>query len=166
MSKVKAWIHAFRLRTLPLALSNIFLGSFLAASDGHFSVKIFLLATLTTLFLQVLSNLANDLGDSISGADNEDRVGPERAVQSGIISKNEMVRMVIVFVFLSLISGLWLLWEALQLLDYTQAFIMLGVGVLAIGAAINYTVGKNPYGYNGFGYLFVFLLSHLNLYMI
>jgi 1,4-dihydroxy-2-naphthoate octaprenyltransferase len=161
MSKTKAWIHAFRLRTLPLALSNIFLGSFLAASNGEFSLKIFLLATLTTLFLQVLSNLANDLGDSISGADNENRIGPERAVQSGLITKKEMTGMVIVFVLLSLVSGLWLLWEALQLLNYTQAFIMLGVGLLAIGAAINYTVGKNPYGYSGFGDLFVFLFFGL-----
>jgi len=161
MSKAKAWIHAFRLRTLPLALSNIFLGSFLAISNGHFSVKIFLLATLTTLFLQILSNLANDLGDSISGADNEERVGPERAVQSGVISKKEMIRMVVVFVFLSLISGLYLLWEALQLLSYNQALIMFGIGVLAIGAAINYTVGKNPYGYNGFGDLFVFIFFGL-----
>jgi 1,4-dihydroxy-2-naphtoate prenyltransferase (EC 2.5.1.-) len=161
MSKTKAWIHAFRLRTLPLALSNIFLGSLLAASDHKFSLKIFLLATLTTLFLQILSNLANDLGDSISGADNENRVGPERAVQSGVITKKEMTIMVIVFVLLSLASGLWLLWEALQLLNYTQAFIMLGVGLLAIGAAINYTVGKNPYGYSGFGDLFVFLFFGL-----
>lgn len=161
MSKTKAWIHAFRLRTLPLALSNIFLGSLLAASEGKFSVRIFLLATLTTLFLQVLSNLANDLGDSISGADNENRIGPERAVQSGVISKSEMIRMVIVFAILSLVAGLGLLWEALQLLNYTQALVMLGVGLLAIGAAINYTVGKNPYGYSGFGDVFVFLFFGL-----
>jgi len=161
MNKTKAWIHAFRLRTLPLALSNIFLGSFLAAADGGFSLKIFILAILTTLFLQILSNLANDLGDSISGADNEERVGPERAVQSGIISKKEMTRMVIVFVLLSLVSGMWLLWEGLQLLNYTESMIMLGIGILAIGAAINYTVGKNPYGYSGFGDLFVFLFFGL-----
>ena len=161
MSKTKAWIHAFRLRTLPLAFSNIFLGSLLAASNHKFSFKIFLLASLTTLFLQILSNLANDLGDSISGADNENRIGPERAVQSGVITKKEMTGMVIVFVLLSLISGLWLLWEALQLLNYTQALVMLGVGLLAVGAAINYTVGKNPYGYSGFGDLFVFLFFGL-----
>lgn len=161
MSKSKAWLHAFRLRTLPLALSNIFLGSFLAASDGGFRLKIFILATLTTLFLQILSNLANDLGDSISGADNEERVGPQRAVQSGVISKKEMIRMVIVFVILSLVSGMYLLWEGMQLLSNSQALMMLGIGVLAIGAAINYTVGKNPYGYTGFGDLFVFLFFGL-----
>jgi 1,4-dihydroxy-2-naphthoate octaprenyltransferase len=161
MSKSKAWLHAFRLRTLPLALSNIFLGSFLAASDGGFRLKIFILATATTLFLQILSNLANDLGDSISGADNEERVGPQRAVQSGVISKKEMIRMVVVFVLLSLVSGMFLLWEGMQLLSNTQALVMLGIGVLAIGAAINYTVGKNPYGYTGFGDLFVFLFFGL-----
>ncbi|WP_421919960.1 1,4-dihydroxy-2-naphthoate polyprenyltransferase [Marinifilum sp.] len=161
MSKTKAWVHAFRLRTLPLALSNIFLGSLLAAADGKFSIKIFLLASLTTLFLQILSNLANDLGDSVSGADNENRLGPERAVQSGVISKKEMIRMVFVFALLSLTAGLFLLWEALQLLSYTQAFVMLGLGLLAIAAAINYTVGNNPYGYNGFGDLFVFLFFGL-----
>ena len=161
MSKTKAWIHAFRLRTLPLALSNIFLGSFLAAADGGFSLKIFILATLTTLFLQILSNLANDLGDSISGADNEERVGPQRAVQSGVISKKEMKRVVIIFVLFSLISGLWLVWEGMKLISLQQGLIMLGIGVLAIGAAINYTVGKNPYGYSGFGDLFVFLFFGL-----
>lgn len=161
MNKTKAWIHAFRLRTLPLALSSIFLGSFLAASNHSFSLKIFILATLTTLFLQILSNLANDLGDSISGADNHERIGPERAVQSGVISKKEMKRMLIFFVLLSLVSGLWLLFEGLQLISLKQGVIMLVVGLLAIGAAINYTVGNTPYGYSGFGDLFVFIFFGL-----
>ncbi|MFA9371828.1 MAG: 1,4-dihydroxy-2-naphthoate polyprenyltransferase [Labilibaculum antarcticum] len=161
MNKTEAWIHAFRLRTLPLALSSIFLGSFLAAADHAFSLKIFILATLTTLFLQVLSNLANDLGDSISGADNKERVGPERAVQSGVISQKEMKRMLFFFVLLSLSSGLWLLYEGMQLISLKQGGVMLFIGLLAIGAAINYTVGKNPYGYTGFGDLFVFLFFGL-----
>ncbi|WP_320018505.1 1,4-dihydroxy-2-naphthoate polyprenyltransferase [Labilibaculum manganireducens] len=161
MNKTKAWIHAFRLRTLPLALSSIFLGSFLAAAHHSFSFKIFILATLTTLFLQILSNLANDLGDSISGADNNERVGPERAVQSGVISHKEMKGMLIVFVLLSLCSGLWLLYEGMQLINLKQGAIMLVIGLLAISAAINYTVGKNPYGYSGFGDLFVFLFFGL-----
>lgn len=161
MNKTKAWFHAFRLRTLPLALSSIFLGSFLAASINAFSLKILILATLTTLFLQILSNLANDLGDSISGADNNERIGPERAVQSGVISKKEMKRMLIFFVLLSLISGLWLLFEGLQSISWKQGVVMLVVGLLAISAAINYTIGKNPYGYSGFGDLFVFLFFGL-----
>ena len=161
MNKIKAWIHAFRLRTLPLALSNIFLGSFLAAAEGKFSLKIFIFATFTTLFLQILSNLANDLGDSISGADNKDRIGPERAVQSGIISKKEMKWMLIVFIAFSLFSGFYLINVGLQLISLHEGLILLGVGILAIGAAINYTIGKNPYGYTGFGDLFVFLFFGL-----
>lgn len=161
MNKTKAWIHAFRLRTLPLALSSIFLGSFLAAAEHAFNLEIFILATLTTLFLQILSNLANDLGDSISGADNKERIGPERAVQSGVISRKEMKRMLAFFILLSLSSGLWLLYEGMQLISLKHGGIMLVVGLLAIGAAINYTMGKNPYGYSGFGDLFVFLFFGL-----
>jgi len=161
MSKTKAWIHAFRLRTLPLALSSIILGSLLAASHHSFNTRILILAVLTTLFLQILSNLANDLGDSISGADNENRVGPERAVQSGVISKSEMKRMLYLFVILSLISGSILIYDAAQLISLQQALIIFAIGILAILAAINYTVGKNPYGYMGFGDLFVFIFFGL-----
>lgn len=161
MSKTKAWIHAFRLRTLPLALSSILLGSLLAASHHSFNTRIFILAILTTLFLQILSNLANDLGDSISGADNENRVGPERAVQSGIISKSEMKGMLYVFIILSLISGSLLIYDAAQLISLQEALIIFAIGILAILAAINYTVGKNPYGYMGFGDLFVFIFFGL-----
>lgn len=161
MSKTKAWIHAFRLRTLPLALSSIILGSLIAASEDKFNSYIFILAITTTLFLQILSNLANDLGDSISGADNDNRVGPERAVQSGIISKKEMKNMLFVFIILSLISGSILIYEASQIITLQQALVIFAIGILAILAAINYTIGKNPYGYMGFGDLFVFLFFGL-----
>jgi len=161
MSKTKAWIHAFRLRTLPLALSSILLGSLIAASHDTFNIRIFILAIVTTLFLQILSNLANDLGDSISGADNENRIGPERAVQSGIISKKEMKKMLFVFIAFSLISGSFLIHEAAQIISLKQALVIFAIGILAILAAINYTVGKNPYGYMGFGDLFVFLFFGL-----
>jgi len=161
MSKTKAWIHAFRLRTLPLALSSILLGSFIAASHHTFNLRIFILAIATTLFLQILSNLANDLGDSISGADNANRIGPERAVQSGIISKKEMKNMLFVFIAFSLISGSFLIYEAAQIISLKQALVIFSIGILAILAAINYTVGKNPYGYMGFGDLFVFLFFGL-----
>ena len=161
MSKTKAWIHAFRLRTLPLALSSIILGSLLAASHDSFNTRILIFAILTTLFLQILSNLANDLGDSISGADNENRVGPERAVQSGIISKSEMKSMLYIFIILSLISGSLLIYDAAQLISLQEAIVIFVIGILAILAAINYTVGKNPYGYMGFGDLFVFIFFGL-----
>ncbi len=161
MNKTKAWIHAFRLRTLPLALSSIILGTLLAASQDKFNNSIFILAISTTLFLQILSNLANDLGDSISGADNENRIGPERAVQSGVISKKEMKKMLFIFIALSLISGSFLIYEAAQFITQQQAFVIFGIGILAILAAINYTVGKNPYGYMGFGDFFVFIFFGL-----
>ena len=82
--KTRAWISALRLRTLPLALSSIGMGSFLAAADNVFKLNVLVWAALTTVFLQILSNLANDYGDSVNGADSEDRVGPTRAVQSAL----------------------------------------------------------------------------------
>ena len=85
---IKIWIKAFRLRTLPLALSSAILGSFLAFAHGAFRWHILILATLTTLFLQILSNLANDYGDAVHGIDNEHRVGPKRITQSGLVTKD------------------------------------------------------------------------------
>ena len=87
---VSAWVSAFRLRTLPLALASIGMGSFLAAADKEFQWPVLIMAAVTTIFLQVLSNLANDYGDTVNGADNADRVGPQRAVQSGAISIQSM----------------------------------------------------------------------------
>lgn len=157
MSKSAAWIHAFRLRTLPLAFSSIITGSFLAAAFGDFSWVVLVLALLTTLFLQVLSNLANDYGDSAKGTDNAERIGPERAVQSGIISPSEMKIAVIIAAACSLISGLALLYFGTRGLGTTGFLIFLGIGLLAIAAAIMYTVGKKAYGYLGLGDIFVFI---------
>lgn len=157
MNKTLAFIHAFRLRTLPLAVSSTLTGSFLAVPDGKFRWEVFILSILTTIFLQVLSNLANDYGDSKSGVDNKNRVGPERAVQSGKISLKEMKTMVFLFVTLSLISGILLIIFGLNSLPFSTTLLFLFLGLAAIGAAIKYTVGKNPYGYSGLGDLFVFV---------
>ena len=146
----KAWLQAFRLRTLPLALSSILMGGFLAASVGAFQWSIFLLCISTTIFLQVLSNLANDYGDSIHGADHGGRKGPSRAVQSGAISAQQMKAAVVLFVLLSLASGISLLLVSFGW-DWSALLFFLGLGVLSIGAAIAYTVGKKPYGYIGLG---------------
>ena len=146
---IKAWISAFRLRTLPLALASIAMGSFLAASISQMQWKIFLLSALTTIFLQILSNLANDYGDSIHGADSADRKGPKRAVQTGKITAQAMLKAMVIFSILSLVSGLWLLYEAMD--SWTTFGIFLGIGVLAIVASITYTSGNNPYGYKGLG---------------
>lgn len=147
---MKNWIAAFRLRTLPLALASIGMGAFLAAGSGNFDASIFGLCALTTIFLQVLSNLANDYGDSIHGADSVERQGPSRAVQSGAITKKAMKNAIAVFVFLSLISGVGLIYVAFGWLTFNFN-LFLGIGALAILAAITYTAGYRPYGYAGLG---------------
>jgi len=152
---IQHWLQAFRLRTLPLALSCIVLGALLAAADGFFKWNICILAVLTTIFLQILSNLANDYGDTQNGADNAQRVGPTRAVQSGAISATQMKKAIILFVLLSLLSGISLIYISLQ--NFTQSLLFLLLGIAAIAAAIKYTAGKNPYGYRGLGDIFVFL---------
>lgn len=152
--KRQAWIHAFRLRTLPLALSSIFLASFIAAQTEYFKWEVLVLAASTTILLQILSNLSNDYGDSIHGADSSERKGPIRAVQSGMISNTEMKRAMILFTLLALVSGLSLLYFALS--DLTLFLLFLFVGLAAIAAAITYTSGKKPYGYIGLGDISVF----------
>jgi 1,4-dihydroxy-2-naphthoate polyprenyltransferase len=146
---------------LPLALSSVALGCFVANYDGTFNWKVCVLAALTTLFLQILSNLANDYGDSKHGTDNLERVGPQRAVQSGIIAPKEMKRVVVLFMTLSLISGLWLIYEGTKDIQIINVFLFLVLGLGAIAAAVKYTIGNHPYGYSGFGDLFVFIFFGL-----
>ena len=153
---VKVWFQAFRLRTLPLALSSILMGGFLAAAVGAFQWSIFLLCVSTTILLQVLSNLANDYGDAINGADHSDRKGPARAVQSGVISAMKMKVAVIIFVLLSLASGILLLLVSFGW-DWNALLFFFGLGIVSIAAAIAYTVGKKPYGYAGLGDLSVLI---------
>jgi len=151
-----SWIKAFRLRTLPLALSSILMGSFLAIHDGTYNWLIIFLAAVTTTLLQILSNLANDYGDSQKGTDNISRLGPQRTVQSGEISPSQMKKGIWVFSILSLITGLLLLYISFGD-DFLTTLLFFIIGVAAIFAAIKYTVGKGAYGYAGFGDLFVFL---------
>jgi 1,4-dihydroxy-2-naphthoate octaprenyltransferase len=156
----KAWLSAFRLRTLPLALSCIGMAGFLAAAANKFNGLIFFLCCLTTIFLQVLSNLANDYGDSVNGADHAERKGPKRAVQSGAITADQMKKGVIVFIFLCLISGISLLLISFGL-DWNALLFFFILGLLSIAAAIAYTVGKKPYGYIGLGDISVLIFFGL-----
>jgi 1,4-dihydroxy-2-naphthoate octaprenyltransferase len=157
---VKSWIAAFRPRTLPLALSSIAMSGLLAASAGKFNGLLFTLCCVTTIFLQVLSNLANDYGDTVNGADHAGRIGPQRAVQSGAITPAAMRIAITLFVGLSLASGLSLLFAAfgwnLQMIGF-----FLVLGVLSIIAAIAYTVGRKPYGYMGLGDISVLIFFGL-----
>lgn len=161
MKNLNAWLHAFRLRTLPLSFSSIICGSALAYHTGKFDILIFILALITTLFLQVLSNLANDYGDSKSGVDNDERVGPQRAVQSGMISLAAMKNSLIVFSIFSLLAGIALVLLAFSKEQLILVAVFVFFGCASVWAAIKYTVGKNPYGYSGFGDLFVFLFFGL-----
>jgi 1,4-dihydroxy-2-naphthoate octaprenyltransferase len=147
---IKNWIDAARLRTLPLAVSVVLMGAFLAKSRGFFSWPILIFCVLTTLFLQILSNFANDFGDTDNGADNELRTGPVRAVQSGKITKKKMLGGIVVMTVLSFASGLTLLDLSFGYVNEKFIFFLF-LGVVAIVAAIKYTVGKNPYGYQGLG---------------
>lgn len=160
MTKIKSWISAFRLRTLPLAISSILMGSFLAIASDKYNSLIITLSIVTTLLLQILSNLANDYGDGMKGTDNIERLGPKRTIQSGEISPNEMRVGIILFVLLSLISGIWLIIESFGS-DWQLALLFLVFGLASIAAAIKYTVGNKAYGYSGLGDLFVFLFFGL-----
>lgn len=151
------WISAFRPRTLPLALASILTGGFLAKSVGQFNGPVVGLAALTTILLQILSNLANDYGDSQNGADSVHRQGPMRAVQSGAITPAEMKRAMWGFGLAALASGVALLLVAL---GFEAAWVLLTffvLGLSAIWAAVNYTAGSKPYGYAGLGDVSVFL---------
>lgn len=151
------WIEAARPRTLPLSLSCILMGCFLAASSGQFSWPVAALSVLTTIILQVLSNFANDYGDAVNGKDTELRQGPKRAVHAGEISAAKMLRAIVIFSVLALISGIALLTVALHNAPASTFWVFLGIGIACIIAAITYTAGKRPYGYVGLGDLSVLI---------
>ncbi len=151
------WISAFRPRTLPLALASILTGGFLAKASGHFNGPVVALAAFTTILLQILSNLANDYGDSQNGADSVHRQGPLRAVQSGAITPAEMKRAMWGFGAAALVSGIGLLLLALGIAGAWVLLAFFALGLSAIWAAVNYTAGARPYGYAGLGDVSVFL---------
>lgn len=158
-NSLRIWVDAARPKTLPLALVSILTGSVLALATGAWSWLVTGLALLTATLLQILSNLANDYGDAVKGTDNEQRLGPMRAIQSGAVSLADMKQAMVINVLLTLVSGLGLVCYALDNLQSIIAF--LGLGVLAILAAIAYTVGNKPYGYVGLGDLSVFVFFGL-----
>ncbi len=165
MTKRQAWIQAIRLRTLPLSVSGIIVGSGMAkvlhsitnpSEDINFW-QIFVLALITTIGFQILSNLSNDLGDSQKGTDNNNRVGPTRAVQSGMITQQEMKNAIYICAILSLISAGGLIYYSSQNLTPELILFYAILAIVCVLAAVTYTVGKNAYGYRGLGDLMVFL---------
>ncbi|MDC0869767.1 1,4-dihydroxy-2-naphthoate octaprenyltransferase [Flavobacteriaceae bacterium] len=157
---IKNFIKAARLRTLPLSISGIILGGFLAMSDGLFNGVIFSLAILTTIGFQVISNFANDYGDGVKGTD-AIRIGEERMVSSGKISPKQMKKAIMISVILTIIFALFLIYESFGLSNFGYSLLFFILGIVSVVAAIKYTVGNLAYGYSGFGDIFVFLFFGL-----
>ena len=157
MPSLKTWLMAARLRTLPLSVSGILMGSALALNDGLFKWDIFILALVATLGFQVLSNFANDYGDGVKGTDNEDRVGPARAMQSGLMTPKDLIRGMIVVTIVTLAAVIVLIYVSFGMDQIGLSLVFLGLGIAAIIAAVKYTVGSSAYGYKGLGDVFVFL---------
>ena len=157
---MKNWIQAARLRTLPLSLSGIIVGSAYAYHQGFYDYRILGLALLTTLGLQILSNYANDYGDGVKGTD-VNRIGEKRMVAAGVITASQMKKAVIITAIITLALALTLIYVAFGKENFALSLIFILLGIGSIGAAIKYTVGSNAYGYNGLGDLFVFVFFGL-----
>lgn len=157
MASIKSWVSALRPRTLFLAGSTTITGNGLAYTTGHFKLSICILTTLTAIFLQLLSNMANDLGDFQHGTDiTGQRIGPARTVQSGAIKPSEMKTAISVAAGLSLFTGAILIYSTLFYISIFYIITFLILGLLSVWAAIKYTTGRNPYGYRGLGDIFSF----------
>ncbi|MGO4912974.1 1,4-dihydroxy-2-naphthoate octaprenyltransferase [Leeuwenhoekiella sp. W20_SRS_FM14] len=161
MTRVKAWISAARLRTLPLSVSGILVGSALAYNTGAFRWSIFVLALLATLGFQILSNFANDYGDGVKGTDNHERIGPARAMQSGLLTANQLKSGIVFTAVLTSLLSLALIYTAFGSDKFVQSLIFFLLGLSAILAAVKYTVGRGAYGYRGLGDFFVFIFFGL-----
>lgn len=155
--KVSPWLKAIRLRTLPLSVSGILLGTALAYYAGGYDGFLLFLTLGATIGLQILSNLANDYGDGIKGTDDNDRIGPERTVQSGAISPSAMLNGIRITVLFTIIFIIFAVFRAfgINFVYYSIFFFILGG--LAVFAAIRYTVGNQAYGYRALGDIMVFI---------
>lgn len=158
---VQACLRSMRLRTLPLSLSGIVLGVLLAVSEHDFSILTVLLLALTTVSLQILSNLSNELGDTLSGTDRADRQGIHYSIQDGEMTIPEMKRLIGCFALLSCLLGFGMVWSAFGTVLAPLPLAFLALGAAAVWAAMHYTLGKHPYGYRGLGDIFVFLFFGL-----
>ena len=157
MSRIRYYIRAMRLRTLPLSLAGVSLGIFLAAADYHVRWEVVLFTVLTTLSLQMLSNVSNELGDALRGTDREGRQGPSYSLSSGLLSKRDFKFMIWMYALLSAGFGLALIWFSFGTLLSLEAILLMILGATAISGAMRYTLGSNPYGYRGLGDIYVFI---------
>ena len=157
---IQPWIQAARLRTLPLSISGILVGSAYAYFQHTFEWIIFVLALCTTLSFQILSNFANDYGDGIKGTD-ANRIGEKRIVASGEITSTQMKKAIIINSVIAFVLAVALIYFAFGQENFVYSFTFLVLGIASIAAAIKYTVGNNAYGYSGFGDVFVFIFFGL-----
>lgn len=161
MNKIGAWLNAARLRTLPLSIAGILVGTALAASHGSTNSLIFILALCTTIGLQVTSNFANDYGDGIKGTDGLDRIGPKRALQSGLLTAKQLKQGIYASIIVNILLVVTLVYVSFGFNQLVLPVVFLLIGALAIWAAIKYTIGKSAYGYHGLGDIFVFIFFGL-----
>ena len=161
MAKISYYIKSMRLRTLPLSLAGVCLGIMLALADYRIDWKVALLIMLTTICLQVLSNVSNELGDTLSGVDGEDRNGPQYSLGEGGLTVSEMKGFIAVMAVACALSGLLMLQASFGTLFAIEPLCLIALGAAAIGGAIKYTLGKNPYGYRGLGDISVFIFFGL-----
>ncbi|MDO1514377.1 1,4-dihydroxy-2-naphthoate octaprenyltransferase [Maribacter confluentis] len=161
MTKLKAWLNAARLRTLPLSISGILVGAAIASWQGYSNNNILFLALITTVGLQITSNFANDYGDGVKGTDNTDRIGPQRALQSGLLTAAQLKNGIYISIIINILLVVSLILLSFGMAHVGYILLFLFLGGFAIWAAIKYTVGKSAYGYNGLGDVFVFIFFGL-----
>ncbi len=159
--KLKYCIRSMRLRTLPLSIAGIMLGVLLACADYRVDAKVVIFLVLTTIALQILSNLSNELGDTLSGTDTDDRQGMVYSIQSGGLSISDMKKLIAGAAVCSAIFGALMIWSSFGTLLSLHAIMFLLLGAAAIWAAMHYTLGRNPYGARGLGDVYVFLFFGL-----
>lgn len=154
-------LKSMRLRTLPLSLAGITVGTALASTFHPLEWPVVVALALTTAFLQILSNLSNELGDTLHGTDTAERQGIHYSIQDGEMSVAEMKKLIAVITVLCCLSGLLMIWLSFKTIFALEPICLLALGAAAIWAAMHYTLGENPYGYRGLGDLFVFIFFGL-----
>lgn len=157
MKQLKVWLKAVRLRTLPLSVSGILIGNSLCFQHPEFSGTLFVLMLFTAISFQIISNFANDYGDGVKGTDNENRLGPKRVLQQGLLSRAILKKGIVIISLISLLLAFVLIFLAFGSNSWYYILIFIGLSFASVWAAIFYTVGNKAYGYYGFGDLFVFL---------
>ena len=157
MKQLKVWLKAVRLRTLPLSVSGILIGNSLCFQHTEFSGTLFVLMLFTAISFQIISNFANDYGDGVKGTDNENRLGPKRVLQQGLLSRETLKKGIVIISLISLLLAFALIFLAFGSNSWYYILIFIGLSFASVWAAIFYTVGNKAYGYYGFGDLFVFL---------